>query len=363
MEVRSALPLYNENVQNQGTLEEQAYAKEWCITMEAGLLTYYSEVKSEPVKWLWYPYIAIGKVTLLQGDPGDGKSTMMMNFIAELSKGGATPDGVAFGRPHKIIYQCSEDGASDTIKPRLEAAGADCRNIAFINEEVHSGLTLDDERIRDAITECRPQLVVIDPIQSYIENDSDLQIAVRARKLMRRIGMWASTFDCAIVLIGHLSKREGTKELYRGLGSIDLTASVRSVLHVERDSQDEEIRIVHQIKNNLAETGKDLYFEIRPGAGFRWLQSAEHAVAPTETVEPAEAFIPKNKHELAAMLIKKALTDGPVESMEIKKLMVEYRIGDKTMNEVKAELGIKPYRKMRTWYWVLPGEDNKEVES
>ena len=228
--------LYNENVQNRGTLEKQAYAKEWCITMETGLLTYYSEVKSEPVKWLWYPYIAIGKVTLLQGDPGDGKSTMMMNFIAELSKGGATPDGVAFGRPHKIIYQCSEDGASDTIKPRLEAAGADCRNIAFINEEVHSGLTLDDERIRDAITECRPQLVVIDPIQSYIENDSDLQIAVRARKLMRRIGMWASTFDCAIVLIGHLSKREGTKELYRGLGSIDLAASVRSVLHVERVS-------------------------------------------------------------------------------------------------------------------------------
>ena len=132
---------------------------------------------------------------------------------------------------------------------------------------------------------------------------------------------------------------------------------------MERDPQDEDVRIVHQIKNNLAETGKDLYFEIRPGAGFRWLQSAEHAVAPTETVEPAEAFIPKNKHELAAMLIKKALANGPMESMEIKKLMVEYRIGDKTMNEVKTELGIKPYRKMRTWYWVLPGEDNKEVES
>ncbi len=132
---------------------------------------------------------------------------------------------------------------------------------------------------------------------------------------------------------------------------------------MERDPQDEDIRIVHQIKNNLAETGKDLYFEIRSGTGFRWLQSAEHGVEPTETVEPAEAFIPKNKHELAAMLIKKALDNGPMESMEIKKLMVEYRIGDKTMNEVKAELGIKPYRKMRTWYWVLPGEDNKEVES
>jgi len=334
------------------------------MAMESGLLTYYSDVKAEPLRWLWYPYIAIGKITLLQGDPGDGKSTMMMNFIAELSKGGATPDGVAFGRPRKIIYQCSEDKAGDTIKPRLEAAGADCRNIAFINEEVHEGLTLDDERIRNAIIECTPQLVVIDPIQSYLENDSDMQIAVRARKIMRRIGMWASTYNCAIVLIGHLSKKEGGKEIYRGLGSIDLAASVRSVLHVERDSKDNDIRIVHQIKNNLAETGKDLYFEIRPSTGFRWLQSAEHAVAPTETVEPAETFIPKSKHELAAMLIKKALANGPMESMEIKKLMVEYRIGDKTMNEVKAELGIKPYRKMRSWYWVLPGTDeNKEVET
>ena len=106
-----------------------------------------------------------------------------------------------------------------------------------------------------------------------------------------------------------------------------------------------------------------MHFEIRRGTGFRWLQRSNHAEAPTETVEPAESFIPKNKHELAALLIKKALANGPMESMEIKKLMVEYRIGDKTMNEVKTELGIKPYRKMRTWYWVLPGENNKEVES
>ncbi|MBR0392579.1 MAG: AAA family ATPase [Oscillospiraceae bacterium] len=334
--------------------------------METGLLTYYSDVKSEPVKWLWYPYIAIGKITLLQGDPGDGKSTMMMNFIAELSKGGATPDGVAFGRPHKIIYQCSEDGASDTIKPRLEAAGADCRNIAFINEEVYGGLTLDDERIRDAITECRPQLVVIDPIQSYIGNDSDLQIAVRARKLMRRIGMWASTFNCAIVLIGHLSKREGSKELYRGLGSIDVVASARSVLQVERSADDEDIRIVRQIKNSLAPKGKDLHFEIRSTTGFRWLEESEAVETSAVTMEPTGSFIPKSKHELAAMLIKKALANGPVESMEIKKLMAEYRIGDKTMNEVKAELGIKPYRKMRSWYWVLPGntdESEREVSN
>ena len=115
------------------------------------LLTLYSEVQSTDVRWLWYPFIAIGKITLLQGDPGDGKSTMMMNLIAELSTGGKTPDGCKIGAPQKVIYQCSEDGVSDTIKPRLERCGADCSKIAFINEEVYNGLTLDDERIRNML--------------------------------------------------------------------------------------------------------------------------------------------------------------------------------------------------------------------
>ena len=209
------------------------------------LLTLYSEVQSTDVRWLWYPFIAIGKITLLQGDPGDGKSTMMMNLIAELSTGGKTPDGCKIGAPQKVIYQCSEDGVSDTIKPRLERCGADCRKIAFINEEVYNGLTLDDERIRQAIIEFRPRLVVIDPIQAYLGSDSDLQIAGRARKLMRRLGMWAAGYDCAIVLIGHLNKKEGSKGLYRSLGSIDVVAAARSVLQVERDTENPDISPEH----------------------------------------------------------------------------------------------------------------------
>ena len=222
---------------------------------------------------------------------------------------------------------------------------------------MYSGLTLDDERIRDAIIEWKPRLVVIDPIQSYIGNDSDLQMAGKARKLMRRIGMWASTYNCAIVLIGHFSKKESAKDLYRGLGSIDVVAAARSVLQVERSEEDEEVRIVKQVKNSLSSKAPDLMFEIRPETGFRWVGVAER----TETQSLSEITLetlPKTKHELAAILIKKALANGAVESMEIKRVMAEYRIGDKTMNEVKTELGIKPYKKMRTWYWVLPGEEH-----
>ena len=140
--------------------------------------------------------------------------------------------------------------------------------------------------------------------------------------------MWASTFDCAVVLIGHLSKRENSKDLYRGLGSIDVVASARSVLQVERNPADPEVRIVHQIKNSLAPVGEDLSFEISANGGFKYL-------------------------------IKKMLVNGPVESSEIRKTMLEHRIGEKTMNDAKKELGIKPFRKMRVWYWEMPGEETE----
>ena len=304
------------------------------------LLTLYSEVQSTEVRWLWYPFIAIGKITLLQGDPGDGKSTMMMNLIAELSKGGKTPDGKPVGTPQRVIYQCSEDGVSDTIKPRLERCGADCRKVAFINEETYSGLTLDDERIRQAIIEFRPRLVVIDPIQAYLGSDSDLQIAGRARKLMQRLGMWASVYDCAIVLIGHLNKKEGTKGLYRSLGSIDVVAAARSVLQVERDQKDTDIRIVRQIKNSLAPSDGEIRFSITCKSTF---VSSEQPKVPEF----------ESKTEKAAYLIKKLLSDGDMRAREIYMRMKDEGISRRTAENTKKELGIRSYRKMRQWYWSI----------
>ena len=322
----------------------------------SNLLTLYSDVRSIPVRWLWYPYIAYGKITLLQGDPGDGKSTMMMNLIAELSIGGKTPDGKSLGRPQRVIYQCSEDGVGDTIKPRLEKYGADCMNVAFINEELCGGLTLDDERLREAIIEFRPKLVVIDPIQAYIGSDSDLQKAGRARKLMHRLGMWASTYDCAIVLIGHLNKKEGSKDLYRSIGSIDIVAAARSVLQVERDSEDRDIRLVHQIKNSLAPSDGEIRFEIRPGSGFRWLE----CMGAHSAVETQEPPVFNSKMEKAAYLIKQLLADGDMSSKEIYEKLSEQGIGHRTAEDTKKAIGVRCYRKMQSWYWSLkPKEEEK----
>ena len=328
----------------------------------SNLLTLYSDVQTRTVKWLWFPYIAYGKITLLQGDPGDGKSSMMMHLIAELSTGGAMPDGTALGKPQRVIYQCSEDGVGDTIKPRLVKLGANCNNVAFINEEVYGNLTLDDERIREAIIEFEPKLLVIDPVQAYIGSDSDLQIAGRARKLMRRLGMWAEAYDCAIVLIGHMNKRESAKGLYRGLGSIDLIAAARSVLQVERDINDPDIRIVSQIKNSLESSGLDIRFEIRPSSGFKWLENTSPKQDDSqkyvlEKAEKEQVVFP-TKQEEAAHIICNLLKEKDVKSKDLFHLLADKGISEKTARAIKEELGVVVYRKGGQWYWSLRKNDS-----
>ncbi|MCD8107025.1 MAG: AAA family ATPase [Oscillospiraceae bacterium] len=327
----------------------------------SNLVTSYNEIQSKTVRWLWYPFIAIGKITILQGDPGDGKSTMMLNLIAEISTGGATPDGKALGVPRRVLYQCSEDGLEDTIKPRLEKCGADCRNVGFINEETGGALTLDDERLRQAIVEYRPRLVVIDPIQAYIGGSADLQVAGRARKLMSRLSMWASVYECAIVLIGHLNKKEGQKDLYRSFGSIDVVAAARSVLQVERDEEDPCIRTVHQIKNSLGPTGETFSFEIRSETGFKWLGcdlSPEPQRLISEDKDKPQAFT--TKMEKAAYLIKQLLADRDMSSKEIYERLKEQGIGHRTAEDTKKAIGVRCYRKMQSWYWSLkPKEEEK----
>ena len=93
-----------------------------------------SEVESQEVKWLWYPFIPYGKLTIIQGDPGDGKTTLVLNIAAKLSKGECLDSDMDVQDPVNVIYQTAEDGLADTVKPRLELAGADCEKILVIDE-------------------------------------------------------------------------------------------------------------------------------------------------------------------------------------------------------------------------------------
>ena len=131
-------------------------------------LIHMEDVISKEVSWLWYPYIPFGKITVIEGDPGEGKTTLILKIAALLSKGLPLPctDDIPY-EPMAVIYQTAEDGLEDTIKPRLEQAGADCSKIRAIDES-EKELTMSDERLEQAIIETNAKLIILDPIQAYI---------------------------------------------------------------------------------------------------------------------------------------------------------------------------------------------------
>ena len=192
-----------------------------------------SDVQSQTVDWLWYPFIPYGKLTIIQGDPGDGKTTLILNIAARLSKGEGLDNDMKVTEPVKIIYQTAEDGLADTVKPRLELAEAVCERIMVI-DETEKSLSMIDERLETAIKRTGARVLILDPIQAYLGGTMDMNRANEARDMTKRLSLLAEKYKCAILLIGHMNKAGGNKAAYRGMGSIDFFAVARSVLLVVR---------------------------------------------------------------------------------------------------------------------------------
>ena len=163
-------------------------------------LIHMEDVVSKEVKWLWYPYIPYGKITIIEGDPGEGKTTLVLKLAAALSRGLPLPcDDDKEYEPIHIIYQTAEDGIEDTIKPRLEKAGADCSMIRVI-DETDKELSMTDDRLEQAIIETKARLIILDPIQAYIGATVDMHRANEIRPVLKHLGMIAEKYNCAIVL-------------------------------------------------------------------------------------------------------------------------------------------------------------------
>ena len=222
------------------------------------------EVARQEVDWLYYPYLPFGKISIVQGDPGEGKTLLMMAIIARLSRGEPL-FSEAFGRePMTCIYQTAEDGLGDTIKPRLEDAGADCSRVFVVNED-KAALTFTDTRIEDAITATGARLLILDPLQAYLGAQVDMHRANEVRPAFHALAGIAQRTGCAIVLVGHMNKTKGQGGLYRGLGSIDIAGAARSILLVRREKDEPSVLHLAHIKSNLAPLGQTLSFEVAGG--------------------------------------------------------------------------------------------------
>ena len=294
-----------------------------------------SDVELTPVEWLWKPYLPFGKLSVLQGNPGEGKTYFAMHLAAACTNGKLLPNMERM-EPFNVIYQTAEDGLGDTVKPRLIEAGADLDRVLVIDDS-DVQLTLSDERIEKAIVENNARLVIIDPIQAYLGADVDMNRANEVRPIFMRLGQVAQRTGCAILLIGHLNKAAGMQSLQRGLGSIDIAAAVRSVMFIGKLKHDPTMRILTHEKSSLAPPGASLAFSLGDEGGFRWV--GEYDITADEMLSGIEPQR-ETKTQQAKDLICALLAGGKqVLSEDIDKAALERGIPGRTVRDAKRELG------------------------
>ena len=308
-----------------------------------------SDIQPEEVQWLWYPYIPLGKLTVIQGDPGEGKTTFVLAVIAALTKGEALPEREPLD-PVNILYQTAEDGLADTIRPRLDALGADCSRVLVIDESKRE-LSLSDERIRQAMEETGAKLLVLDPLQAYLGAEVDMHRANEVRPILKRLGSVAEQMGCAVILIRHLNKMQGQKSGHRGMGSVDFQAAARSVLLVGRAKEDPQLRIVVPDKSSLAPEGESIAFALDPEQGFQW---KGYCAYNAEELLGGSAKQVQTKTMQAEETLRNLL-DKPAPAEEILRRITAVGISERTLMTAKKNLGVLSEKRGAQWFWRLPG--------
>lgn len=308
-----------------------------------------SEVQQTEVEWLWYPYIPFGKLTIIQGNPGEGKTFFAMQLAAACTNRRFLPQMDPF-EPFNMIFQTAEDGLGDTVKPRLLSAEADLERVLVI-DDADNPLTLADERIENAIRENNARLVIIDPLQAFLGANVDMNRANEIRPIFRRLADVAQAANCAIVMIGHLNKATGSQSTYRGLGSIDITAVVRSLLFIGKVRTDPTTRVIVHEKSSLAPPGQSLAFSLGDEKGFRWIGAYD--ISAEDLLAGGEGSKTELKQEQAAKLIEQFLSEGrKVSIAEINKEAVERGISERTVRLARNSMGdkIASERQGKDWW-------------
>ena len=207
-------------------------------------------------------------------------------------------------------------------------------------------MTLDDERIELAVKTTGAKLLILDPIQAFIGKNGNMQSAVRMRETMTKLANIAEEYACAIVLVGHMTKSNSGKSIYRGLGSIDIAAAARSVLLVARDKDEPSKRYMLPIKSSLAPEGEPIAFALDRDNGFSWIGKCEININELAVGQRVSA-----KKDIAINYLHTMLAESDMASVKIFEEMDRYGFSKRTVQEAKKEAGIQAYKKGNAWYW------------
>jgi hypothetical protein len=314
-----------------------------------------SNIALETVEWLAKPYLPRGKLVNLIGDPGVGKTSIALAIAAAISRGEKLPWDISGAQPltpGNILMQSTEDGYGDTIRPRLEQLGADCCKIHCIDENTHP-LSLDDYRIEKAIVEKQAVLAIFDPLQSYL-NHGDMSGTASVRPILTQLSEVAKRTNCTMLLISHLNKKGG-KSLYRGLGSIDITAVARSVIAVGKIPGDDELRAFVHAKGNLAPLGESQGYGFDEETGLVWLGSVDITLDQLFDDKPPKTDCDvKTALDTAITFLQDELKNGSLPSTQIIADANAKGISERTLKRAKQSLGVKSIQIKGGWLWAEP---------
>ena len=317
------------------------------------------DIETRTVEWLWKPFIPYGKVTIIQGDGGEGKTSLILTIAAMLTQG-IQPPTMKNGRlisadyldnpvsidPQNVFYASTEEEIADSALPTFLINDGVRNRFAFSAEKTEH-LTLCEEDIREVIEQTKARLLIIDPLQAFLPKGVTLNNVSRMRPVFTALSNIALETGAAIVLLGHMNKSENAKMIHRGLGSADISAAVRSIILVEKDEEDDDLRIVRTVKSNFRECDySPIGTRMDDKEKIHFVELREDS----STDEKADS----RPIDIAMSFLEEKLADGPIESNEIKEMLADEGISERTANRAKKELHIESVRENGLTYWELP---------
>lgn len=316
--------------------------------MKEGLLRL-DTVEPESVRWLWYPYLPRGKLVIVEGDPGLGKSWLTAALSHHIASRKRFPKAKKLVGG-SVLMMSAEDGIADTIRPRFDNLGADVSKVWLPSEY----FTLDEaglDILEEYLEEVKPTLTIIDPLVAYMGSGVDLHKANETREVMAALASLAEEYSTTILCVRHLRKGTADKSIYRGMGSIDLTAAARSVLLVGKDPNDEDARAIVHIKSNLGPLGPTLRYELRPSKtrSFRWAGTTD-LTADQMLKNTKEAG--RSERTLAREFLKKTVNRSPKPMEDIVREAEARGISENTLIKLRREEEINVIKISGKIHWV-----------
>jgi hypothetical protein len=334
-------------------------------TMQQKIASYgtpLSEIATQQLTWLWEKRIPQGKITVLEGDPGMSKSLLAIDIAAHISTGRPLP-GDSAGKKGSVILIAPEDGAADTIKPRMEAAAADLSQVHLLNtvESLDVGdiknlnlyqrpfsLSHNLFELEQAILQTKAVLVVLDPLTAVLGRNIDSSRDQDVREIFTPLALLAERTNCAILIIRHLKKGTSDNLLYRGAGSIGIIAAARHGLTIIYDPADEKKRVLATTKSNLSEPPNNLSYQVvQNEIGFPYIEwLGENSLDISTLIGPGiNLSFPRQE-------IIKALKDAST-SLDLKEIAEKTGLNYKTLRMTlsrmhEAGLIARPFRGMYT---------------